>query len=125
MRRAWFFAFVGLLAFVGGPTTAREHGKVVRLGYLANSEAETDYFRNAMKSLNYVEGRNLLMEWRFSKGWLEQLPALASELVGLKPDCIVAIGVIRPAPSSAQRTSSPLSSLSGLDPVIIDLIHTC
>jgi putative ABC transport system substrate-binding protein len=97
-----------LVAFVtptGALAAEQKPPALSRLGFLANSEAETGYFRNAMKALSYVEGKNLLIEWRFSKGQLDRLPELAAELVGGKPDCIVAIG-INPTRALKEATST-------------------
>ena len=89
------------------PAEAQQTGKVYRLGYLTNAseirEDSEETFRNALRELGYVEGRNLAIEWRFSKGQLDRLPDLASELVNLKLDCIVALGV---APTRAVKEAT-------------------
>lgn len=82
---------------LGFSATAQQTGKLYRLGYLTNAseirEDSEETFRNALRELGYVEGRNLAIEWRFSKGQLDRLPDFASELVNLNLDCIVALGV--------------------------------
>jgi putative ABC transport system substrate-binding protein len=75
---------------------AQQAGKVYRLGYLTNASEirkDSEETRNALRELGYVEGRNLAIEWRFSKGQLDRLSDFASELVNLNLDCIVALGV--------------------------------
>jgi putative ABC transport system substrate-binding protein len=98
---------VTVLLATGFPVEAQQPGKVYRIGYVtAASEIRKDVeetFRNKLRELGYVEGKNLAIEWRFSKGRLDLLPNLASELVGLKLDCIVASGI---APTRAVKQAS-------------------
>lgn len=86
---------------------AQQPEKVYRIGYMANASgirADTEeVFRKALRELGYIEGRNLTLEWRFSKGRLDQLPELAAELVRLKVDCIVAFGI---APTRAAKDAT-------------------
>jgi putative ABC transport system substrate-binding protein len=56
-----------------------------------------------LRELGYSEGQNLIIEWRFTKGNAEQTPVFAAELVKLKVDCIVAVGV-GPAHAAKQAT---------------------
>jgi ABC-type uncharacterized transport system substrate-binding protein len=87
------------------PIGAQQPGKVYRIGYLSNAAGRDteEVFRQTLRDLGYIEGQNLRIEWRFSKGNLNLLPALATELVGLKPDCIVAFGV---APTRAAKNAT-------------------
>ena len=52
----------------------------------------TEAFRQGLRELGYVEGKNIVIEWRYAEGKLDRLPALAAELVGLKVDVIVTGG---------------------------------
>jgi putative ABC transport system substrate-binding protein len=60
--------------------------------------------RRNLSDLGYIEGRNLVIEWQFFKGKLDRLPDLAAELVRLKVDCIITIGV-SPTRAAMQATS--------------------
>jgi putative tryptophan/tyrosine transport system substrate-binding protein len=74
---------------------AQQAEKVYRIGYLSPGsgiEYRDEAFRQALGQRGYVEGRNLVIEWRFTKG-RPIAPELAAELVRLKLDCIVGIGV--------------------------------
>jgi len=93
------------VALVGASAFAQQRDRLYRVGYLANSDAEAGYFRSAMQSLSYGEGQNLLIEWRFSQGRLDRLAMLATELVNLKPDCVVAVG-INPTRAVQQATAA-------------------
>ena len=95
-----------MLAIV--PTVeAQQPGKVYRIGYLTNApgirKGVEEVFRQVLRDLGYVEGQNLVFEWRFSKGKLDLLPELAAELVRLKLDCIIAVGV---APTRAAKEAT-------------------
>jgi putative ABC transport system substrate-binding protein len=76
---------------------AQPAGRVYRIGVLLGSNRATGVstgvlqpFEQGLRELGYVEGRNLVIEWRGAEGRLERLPALAAELVALKVDLIVA-----------------------------------
>jgi putative ABC transport system substrate-binding protein len=67
------------------PTDAQQAAKVPRIGYLlAAGSAETarrDAFRQGLRELGYVEGKNIIIEWRAAEGKLDRLDELAAELV--------------------------------------------
>jgi putative ABC transport system substrate-binding protein len=84
-----------VLSVVSFPAQAQEPRKVSRIGYLSGTSfavnaARIEAFRLGLRELGYTEGKNLLIEWRYAEGKLERLPALATELVRLKVDVIVA-----------------------------------
>ena len=82
---------------------------------------DTDYsygpFRQKMRELGYVEGKNLVIEWRSAEGKSDRLAALAAELVQLNVDLIVVAG--NPAVAAAQKATSTIPILigNGSDPV--------
>jgi putative tryptophan/tyrosine transport system substrate-binding protein len=93
--------FIGGVAggFLGAPLAARAQqvGKVYRMGILetipsARNAANLDALRKGLRDLGYVEGRNLVIEYRSADGRAERFPDLASELVRLKVDLIVTRG---------------------------------
>ena len=85
---------------------AQQAGRVYRLGYIGNStgiERREEAFRDRLRDQGYVEGQNLVIEWRFSRGKVDRLPELAAELVGLKVHCIIALGI---APTRAAKQAT-------------------
>jgi putative ABC transport system substrate-binding protein len=74
------------------PVEAQKAGKVYRIGYLATTRMESreEAFRQSLRKLGYIEGRNIVIEWRFVKR--DRLAELAAELVRIKVDCIVSRG---------------------------------
>jgi putative ABC transport system substrate-binding protein len=87
---------------------AQQAAKVPRIGYLTGSLAGDPHlpeaFRQGLRDLGYVEGRNVVIEYRDAEGRLERLPALAAELVALKVDVIVAAGGTLAALAAKQAT---------------------
>jgi putative ABC transport system substrate-binding protein len=97
--------------------------KIWRVGFLSPRHVgplDTDFFGafpRAMRELGYIEGKNLIIEWRSAEGNLDRLPALAAELVQLKVDVIVAAA--QQAVRAAQKgtTVIPIVMGSAGDPV--------
>ena len=82
--------------------------KIPRIGYLAGSSSSTstdrrEAFRQGLRELGYVEGKNIVIEQRYAEGKFDRLPALAAELVRLKVDTIVTAG---PQATRACQTSN-------------------
>src|SRR5262245_28352852 len=97
MRRREFISLLSGAA-VGWPVAAnaQQAAKIARIGYLstdlAGSSGLREAFRQGLRDLGYVEGRNVVIEYRDAEGKLDRLPALAAELVALKVDVILAPG---------------------------------
>ncbi|HEX6175118.1 MAG TPA: hypothetical protein VF089_13960 [Candidatus Binatia bacterium] len=73
---------------------AQQSTRILRLGFLtggsaAQTSARTDAFRHGLRELGYVEGKNIVIEYRYAEGRSERLPELATKLVQLKVDVIV------------------------------------
>jgi putative ABC transport system substrate-binding protein len=95
-RRAFMVSITGSLLAAPLAAEAQEAAKVARIGYLSTNLAANPHtheaFRQGLRDLGYVEGRNVVIEYRDAEGTFERLPALAAELVALKVDVIVAGG---------------------------------
>ena len=95
MRKTIFsLAVGGLLLALGFPTEAQQAKKVPRIGYLSSTSpsagaSRIEAFRQGLRDLGYIEGENLVIEWRYAEGKLDRLPALAAELVRLNVDIIL------------------------------------
>ena len=101
---------------------AQQPTKVPRIGYLAAASpsaiaARIEAFRQGLRELGYVEGKNIVIEWRYAEGKLDRLPALAAELVRLKVDVIVTAGP--PATRAAKEATAtiPIVMTQDTDPV--------
>ena len=106
-RDAGHALVLGLLAVGGAPFAhAQPAGKVYRIGYLSapsrkSVEKALDAFLQALRDLGWVEGRNLIIEYRWADGKIELLPGFAAELVRHKVDLIVAPAGRRRMPRAA------------------------
>jgi putative ABC transport system substrate-binding protein len=79
------------------PARAQQPGKVARIGYLSATSLSVESFRlagfrEALRDLGYVEGKNIVIEYRSAEGKFDRLPDLAAELVRMKVDVIVTTG---------------------------------
>src|SRR5262245_28997945 len=86
-----------LLLALGLIAEAQQPKKVPRIGYLAPTSlsvnaARIEAFKQGLNELGYVEGKNIVIEWRSAEGKLDRLPAFAAELVRLKVEVIVTGG---------------------------------
>ena len=102
-------------------------GKVFRIGYLSASPGTpnaptVEAFRQGLRDLGWVEGRNVVIEYRWADGHFERLPALAADLVRLKVDIIAASPT--PAAIAAKNATGtiPIVGMSLTDPVGLGLI---
>jgi len=122
---------LSLIAFVlvvaGAVVDAQQAGKILRIGYLDNSTASGSAvrlkeFRQELGKLGWIEGKNLIIEYRFAEQKLERLPELAADLVRLKVDLIVTSG--GPTPFVAKKATStiPIVMTNSVDPVGAGLI---
>ena len=126
-RRTFIGSVVAGILTSSGAAEAQQAGKVYRIGYLsaptrASVEQALQAFLSKLRELGLVEGKNLIIEYRWADGKAERLPELAAELVQLKVDLIVA-----PAGSAAlvakKATSSiPIVMLFPVDPVGLGLV---
>jgi len=108
-------------------TEAQQAAKVPRIGYLALNLAASPHLHEAflqgLRDLGYVEGRNVVIEYRSAEGKLERLPALAAELVALKVDVILAASGPPGALAAKQATRTlPIVFASVADPVTSGLV---
>ena len=105
---------------------AQQAAKVPRIGYLSinlpGGPHMTEGFRQGLRELGYVEGRNSVIEYRDAEGKLERLPALAAELVALKVDVIVVGGTVAALAAKRATKTLPIVFVSAVDPVTDGLV---
>jgi putative ABC transport system substrate-binding protein len=120
-------AALSLLALGAVPlaSLAQQETKVRRIGFLAarsrstpsNPDVYYDAFTQGMRELGYLDGKNLVVEWRFADGKSERLAGLAAELVRMKVEVIATHGT--PATQAAQRATStvPIVFAAASEPI--------
>ncbi len=116
----------GLLA---APLAEAQPGKVVRVAFLtafsSNADAPLfDSFREGMRELGYEEGRNIAYQTRWAEGRLERLPRLATELVSLKPDIMLAASTPAVVAAKNATRTIPIVMTSVGDPVGTGLVDS-
>jgi putative ABC transport system substrate-binding protein len=122
--------FIGTLAggIVAAPLAveAQQAAKIARIGFLSLNRAAArdvlEAFLQGLRDLGYVEGRNLMIEYRDAEGKPERLPALAAELVALKVDVIVAPGTLAALAAKQATRTTPIVFPSVGDPVTEGLV---
>ena len=110
-RRTFIGRVAGGLLAAPLAAEAQQAGKVYRIGILetipaARNAANLDALRRGLRDLGYVEGRNLVIEYRSADGRAERFPELAAELVRLKVDLIVTRGT--PAARAAKKATETI-----------------
>ena|SRR5262245_60220071 len=118
-------AFISTLVLVGlfssFAADGQEVAKVARIGYLGTNLAAGRHMQEAflqgLRDLGYVEGRNLVIEYRDAEGQLDRLPALAADLVALRVDVVVAPTIVAALAAKQATRTLPIVFALVADPV--------
>ena len=124
MKKEVFGLALGAMLFaLCFPAEAQQPKEVPRIGYLtadsrsAGADVRAVAFRQGLRELGYVEGKNIIIEWRSAEGKLDRLHAFATELVRLKVDVIVTGGPTATRPVKEATTTIPIVMTQDSDPV--------
>ena len=115
-------ALCAMLFALSYSASAQQPKKVPRIGFIVGASASsvaarTDAFRQGLRALGYVEGKNIVIEYRYAEGKTDRLPALAAELVGLKVNVIVTAGPVSTRPAKQATVTIPIVMASDDDPI--------
>jgi putative ABC transport system substrate-binding protein len=121
-RKLFCLAPCALLFALCSSVEAQQSGKVARIGFLSASSPSSisvriQAFRQGLRELGYVEGENIIIEWRYAEGKVERLRDLAVELVRLKVNAIVASGPTPIPPAKEATKTIPIIMTFDSDPV--------
>jgi len=119
-KRITMLALCAMLFALCVPVEAQQPAKVPRIGYLNTSyfnAPRAKAFREGLRDLGYIEGKNIIIEWRYADGNLDRLPELAAELVRLKVDVIVTGGSTATHPAKQATVAIPIVMTQDSDPV--------
>jgi putative ABC transport system substrate-binding protein len=117
------FLLTSLAGAVAAPLAvdAQQPGRGYRIGYIAISAPDASpsfaAFQQGLRELGWLEGRNVVIEYRYSAGRSERLPPLAAELVRLKVDVIVANAALATLAAKQATATIPIVGVALSDPV--------
>jgi putative tryptophan/tyrosine transport system substrate-binding protein len=132
MRKAGILSilFVAVLLAIAIMAEAQQPAKVPRIGYVSGSGdpkapgSLVEGFRQGLRDLGYIEGKNILVEYRYAEGKLDRVPGLVTELVQLKVDVLVS-GNFAAARAAKQATKTiPTVIITAQDPVAAGLVDS-
>jgi len=122
MQNIFRLSLIIAVVFASGVAQAQQSTKIPRIGYLGATSrsanaARIEAFRQGLRELGYVEGKNIIIENRYAEGKLDSLPALAAELVRLKVDVIVTAGPAATRPAKEATSTIPIVMAQSSDPI--------
>ncbi|HSK28665.1 MAG TPA: ABC transporter substrate binding protein, partial [Candidatus Limnocylindria bacterium] len=125
----WLLTTVFLLT--ASLAQAQQPKKAFRIGYLsafdpARESSRAEIIRSALRELGYVEGQNIVIEYRYAEGKQDRFSKLATELVRLNVEIIVVFGgdILTLATKNATKTVPVVMTGGGLDPVEAGLVES-
>src|SRR5437867_4530203 len=121
-KSIFFWLLATVLLTTVSPAEAQQPKKVPRIGYLGATSASSESlrheaFRQGIREVGYIEGQNIVIEYRYAEGKLDRLPALAAELVRLKVDIIVSTGPTVTRAAKEATSTIPIVMAFDTDPV--------
>jgi putative tryptophan/tyrosine transport system substrate-binding protein len=122
LKWAGIFTIAFTFAVGGVVATAQQPTKIPRIGFLSAASpsaiaARIAAFQQGLRDLGYVEGKNIVIEYRYAEGKFDRLPDLAAELVRLKVDVIVTAGGGATPPAKSATVTIPIVMGFDSDPV--------
>jgi putative ABC transport system substrate-binding protein len=130
LKLAGLVAIAVTFAVCGARAEAQQPGKIPRIGYLSgigdpkNPGSQIEAFRQGLRELGYVEGKNILVEYRYEEGKADRSPSLVAELIHLKVDVLVVV----PSPgirAAKQATKTiPVVMVTTVDPVATGIVDS-
>ena len=126
-RKITVLTLCAMLFALCSSTDAQQPTKIPRIGFLDNSTASgnavsLEAFRQEMRTLGWIEGKNITIEYRFAEGNNDRLPELAADLVRLKVDLIVVSSAVPALAAKKATTTIPIVMTSIGDPVGAGLV---
>jgi putative ABC transport system substrate-binding protein len=122
VRDAFAVVLALTLLAVALAVDAQQAGKVPRIGFLSvtspsDRPPQLDAFQQTLRELGWIEGQNIVIDYRYAEGRLDRLPDLAAELVRLKVDLIVSAGTQGVTAAKNATETIPIVMIGVRDPV--------
>ena len=121
MKRREFIAATAVL--LGLPRHVQAQGKPRRIGFLGGFEYPAT-LRSGIEEKGWIEGKNLMVDYRYFEGHTERIPALAAELVALNPDLLICTTGQAAIPLKLATATIPIVFVGIADPVALGLIQS-
>jgi putative tryptophan/tyrosine transport system substrate-binding protein len=124
-EKSFVWLLLTLLVITVPLVQAQQAKKTPRIGILVSTEGpNVEGFRRGLRDLGYIEGKNILVEYRYHEGQPDRVPSLVAELLQLKVDVLVstALSAIRAAKQATKTI--PLVMVSNVDPVATGLVDS-
>jgi len=126
-RKITVLAFSTMFFAFCFPVQAQQPKKIPRIGFVSGGSASdpgpgVNAFRQGLRDLGYVEGKNLVIEYRFAEDKPDRLPTLVAELVGLKVDLIFAPSTNAALAAKSASQTIPIVFASAADPLANELV---
>jgi putative tryptophan/tyrosine transport system substrate-binding protein len=120
-------ALIIAFALCGAAAEAQQTGKIFRIGFLtaitaSGSAGLLEVFRQELRKLGWIEGKNITIEYRFAEQKTERLPELAADLVRLKVDLIVVVPTPAALAAKGATNTIPIVMVNAGDPVGVGLV---
>src|SRR4029077_484381 len=123
-------ALCAMLFALGSPAEAQQPAKIPRIGFLSGSGdpktpgPQLEAFRRGLQELGYIEGQNILVEYRYVEGKLDRLPSLVAELMQLKVDVFISGNLLAIRAAKQATKTIPIVMVTTADPVTAGLIDS-
>ncbi len=121
MQNIFRLSLIIAVVFAGGVAQAQQPTKIPRIGYLGGATASNtgriEALRQGLRELGYVEGKNIVIEWRYAEGKPDRERAIAAELVRLKVDVIVTVGSNATRAAKEATATIPIVMTQDPDPI--------
>src|SRR5919108_1061904 len=126
------FCLLITVLLITGFAEAQQPEKVPRIGFLSNlvspspttPDLVAEAFRQGLRDLGYIEGKNIVVEYRYSEGIADRLPGLATELMQLKVDVLVSASLTGIRAAKQATKTIPIVLVTTADPVAAGLVDS-
>src|SRR5215470_19870115 len=128
-RNIFSTALCALLLALSFPAEAQQPTKIRRIGYVSGSGPVTsdprfDALRQGLRDLGYIEGKNILLEYRYAEGRQDPIPSLVADLVELKVDVLL-LTTLPGIRAAKQATKTiPIVIITAQDPVATGIVDS-
>jgi putative ABC transport system substrate-binding protein len=121
----FFVSFYALLFALSVPAEAQQPKKIPRIGFIGGTEGSgVGAFQRGLRDLDYIEGKNIQIEYRYSEENADRIPSLVAELVQLKVDILVLITPTAIRAAKQATSTIPIVMVATIDPVATGLINS-